>query len=147
MIIDIPDKYIIKSLDKGSIESYIKSKVSNLDPINIPNCNNTQIEPNDSRWIDFKNQRLTRGYDDSEIWVLYSTISKFIYPRLITFKENNSSFPCQLSKSKWNKYLDTMIFTFKSFSNGDALDLNEKDREKAFKGLDLFSKYFLDLWS
>lgn len=147
MIIEVPDKYIIESLDKDFINSYIKSKVSNLDPINIPNCNNTQIGLNDSRWDEFKQQRLTRGYDDSEMWNLCNTIAKFIYPRLVTFKENGSSFPCQLSESKWNKYLDTMIFAFKCFSKVDAIDLNEKDRKKAFKGLGLFSKYFLDLWS
>lgn len=147
MIIDIPDKYILNALDKDFINTYIKSKVSDLDPINIPNCNNTQIEPNNSKWEKFKKQRLTRGYDDSEIWSLYNTISKFIYPRLITFKENCISCPSNLSNDKWNEYLDIMIFAFKCFSSGDAFGLNKEDREKAFEGLDLFNKYFLHLWN
>ena len=57
------------------------------DPKNlgIPNINFSIYTDNDKREEKFLKQRLEIGFDESETWSLYTTISNFILPRLKKF--------------------------------------------------------------
>lgn len=113
-----------------------------LDSYNIPNVNFTLIDRGDKRWDDFKQQRLERGFDDSETWALDCTIAKFIEPRLRRFKEIKAGYPAIMSEEKWDDILDKMIYAFECI-NKDTISDNE---DSVDEGLDLFRKYFFNLW-
>lgn len=118
------------------------------------NVNFSLVEPeeNDERAKKFKEQRMTRGFDDSETWSLDSTIAKFLVPRLKAFKECKNGYPARMTEKKWNKILDEMIEGFELYLTHDEWELcqdkniyNEKSL-KVNKALKHFSKYFYDLW-
>ncbi len=105
------------------------------------------------RWWKFRWQKLTRGWNDSDTWNLDHTIAEFVLPRIKRFKEITISYPGHLDKDSWNKILDQMIFSFEAILN--EWNLNEpkmtvEERKeydkKVQEGLDLFGKYFRDLW-
>lgn len=109
-------------------------------------------EENDERAKKYKEQRMTRGFDDSETWNLDITIAKFLVPRLKAFKECKNGFPARLTEKKWNKILDEMIEGFELHCTKDEWefeqDINERNEKyaKVNKALKHFSKYFHDLW-
>ena len=113
-----------------------------LDSYNIPNVNFTLIDRGDIRWNDFKQQRLERGFDDSETWALDCTIAKFIEPRLRRFKEIKAGYPSIISEEKWDDILDKMIYAFECINKDTTYDNEDQVNE----GLDLFRKYFFNLW-
>lgn len=96
-------------------------------------------------------------------WELKFVFSKYIYPRLIEYKNevesrniqsipnwvivefNEENYNEDLLYSKWVEILELMIFAFKS---NLILDLNSDNdfEEKRNKGLMYFSKYFNNLW-
>lgn len=100
----------------------------------------------------YKEQRMTRGFDDTECWNLDITFSLFIIPRLKVFKELNDGYPARYnSKEEWDKILDEMIEGFELHSNKfnwDTADANEENGNmaKAKKAIRLFQENFFDLW-
>lgn len=93
-----------------------------------------------------KKQLKKRGFDDSETWNLDSTISRFIYPRLLRFVEVNNGYPNGLTEEKWNKILGKMSLAF--LPEPENYDTEEYTtwRKNRKKGLKLFTKYFDQLW-
>jgi hypothetical protein len=118
------------------------------------NVNFSLVKPeeNDERAKKFKEQRMTRGFDDSETWSLDITIAKFLVPRLKAFKECDNGYPARLTEKKWNKILDEMIEGFELYIKKDEWDfepdINTRNEmyAKVNKALKQFSKYFQDLW-
>lgn len=118
------------------------------------NVNFSLVKPeeNDVRAKKYKEQRMTRGFDDSETWSLDITIAKFLVPRLKAFKECNNGFPSRLTEKKWNTIIDEMIEGFELYINKDEWefehDINTRNEKyyKVNKALKHFSKYFQDLW-
>lgn len=118
------------------------------------NVNFSLVKPEeqDERAKIFKEQRMTRGFDDSETWNLDITIASFIVPRLKAFKECENGFPSRLTENKWDKILDEMIEGFELAIKKDEWeyeeDLNTRNEKltKVNKALKHFSKYFHDLW-
>jgi len=53
----------------------------------IPNICFSLTDVDDKREMEFKKQRLERGFDDSETWSLRDTIANFIIPRLERYEE------------------------------------------------------------
>lgn len=100
----------------------------------------------------YKEQRMTRGFDDTECWNLDITFSLFLIPRLKVFKELNDGYPARYnSKEEWDKILDEMIEGFELHSNKfnwDTADANEENGNmaKAKKAIRLFQENFFDLW-
>lgn len=100
----------------------------------------------------YKEQRMTRGFDDTECWNLDITFSLFIVPRLKVFKELNDGYPARYhSIEEWNKILDEMIEGFELHSNKfnwDTADSNEENGNmaKVKRALKLFQENFFDLW-
>lgn len=96
---------------------------------------------------EFKQQRIERGFDDSETWNLDLTIARFILPRLKRFIELTNGYPPDLTPEIWNEYLNKMKIAFESIVE-DAVEmyLPNYDRSKIDEGLELFSRYFKNLW-
>jgi hypothetical protein len=117
---------------------------SKIDTYGIENVNFSMIEKDDDRWELFKQQRLERGFDDSELWNLEFTIAKFILPRLIAFRQDLISHPCGMTSKEWEAVLDTMIYSFDAIVKDDK-ELHD-NFEKVKVGLDNFINYYFDLW-
>jgi hypothetical protein len=125
------------------------------DPMGIPNVNFSCFDKstNKERTKKYKKQRIERGFDDSELWNLDSTIAQFITPRLKAFKEYTQSYPGGMeSFEKWKEILDQMVEGFELWQNhweweneSDQNIINEK-RHKVDVALELFHKHFFDLW-
>lgn len=107
-------------------------------------------------WLFFW-QRLFRGWDDSETWGLDYSLAKQILPRLKKLRQKIQEHPCTPlidddSCEKWLDYLDKMIYSFSKIieqdDNNQGLNLDNtiKENEKIQEGLDLFGKYYRNLW-
>ena len=118
------------------------------DPYGIPNVCFSIIDENDTKWDIFEKQRLKRGFDDSEVWNLDATIARFIYPRLLVFIDDvikNQCHPVDLTFDEWVDILKEMTEGFKLMSqDNEKSDDEYKIIEKA---LDLFRKYYHNLWT
>ena len=111
-----------------------------------------------------------------EVWNLKSHLASCIYDSLLQFKNlDRTSYPSDISLETWEEYLDKMLFSFKEISSNfknDPLEIyagknlsdiftedfssdaertlamkeSKKYFDKIKEGLNLFSKYFNDLW-
>jgi hypothetical protein len=103
-----------------------------------------QLPKKDKRQARWKKQRKKRGFDDTELWNLNTTIATFILPRLKAFRKGSHGYPYALKNVEaWNKILDQMIEGFEQYVQDD---INKIDYEKTNKALDLFSEWFNALW-
>jgi hypothetical protein len=104
--------------------------------IDIPN-----IEPKEEEY--FANQRMERGFDDTEMWYLYSTITNFILPRLKRYQEiaDERIIRDQQLKDNVDSFLKAMelVAAKNNFSKDEKVQI--------FKGLNNFSKIFFSLWA
>ena len=103
-------------------------------------------------------QRVTRGWDDREIWSLDNTISKFVLPRLKLLKKNKHGIPCDfvnkdgsVREDEWNRKLDEMIWAHWFIVNQAELPYHRfhdhfGEWERCRAGLGYFGKYYLSLW-
>lgn len=142
----------IKSLDMCKFhyladnESYgYKKDISQKDAYGLTNVNFSVINPEDNRWDEFKKQRIIRGFDDTELWNLDSTIANFVYPRLVRFKEIKVGYPgCFSSNEEWDNVLSKIIKGFELMCDDNV----KKEDEDIIinEALCLFSKHFGDLW-
>lgn len=98
------------------------------------------------------------GFAKTESWNLSSTIARFILPRLIYLKESYHGLflddPSNrnsrvLLEEETDKIFDKMIYAFEHIAlkmNLDYSVMDEKDKKEIQEGLNLFAKYFLELW-
>lgn len=119
--------------------------VPSRDPYGIKNVCFSLINETDERWDDFMNQRLERGFDESELWNLDGTIAKFIYPRLKEFYEVCPNHPINMEQEVWLDILKQMVDGFELMASD--VDKSEEEFKIINNALKLFSKYFLDLWN
>lgn len=94
-------------------------------------------------------QRITRGWDDGDIYHLGYTIAKFSKPRLILFKEKACSFghPGNITSEEWDNIVDKMIVgTDLLIRDVEGEILSEEDHTRAMEGLELLGKWMADLW-
>lgn len=118
-------------------------------------------------YIKWKFQRLFRGYSDCDLWGLPEHFSKFLLKRLKAFRKmEKHGVPGCLVQSekngdideaaeKWNTIIDKMIYAFDyvlyndtRFCRAENYD-TKKEEEKYSKyeeGINLFAKYFHNLW-
>ena len=130
--------------NKGYEEGYKQAnKDKEVDLYQRENVNfSLSLPDTDERREEYKKQRLERGFDDTELWNLDSTIIKFILPRLKAFRENHAGYPgCLKSDEEWNDILDSMIKYFTACEKDDS-----EDMEFYKDGWDNFCKYFFCLW-
>lgn len=119
------------------------------DPYGIKNVNFSLIDNTDKRWEKFKKQRLERGFDNSELWNLDSTIANFVYPRLKAFYNDGDTggHPGRVTFEEWKTILQKMIVAFEIIIEKNVINFTEDDENDVDKGLKLFTAYFLDLWN
>jgi hypothetical protein len=98
-------------------------------------------------YLKFKYQKLTRGFDDSEIWNLDVTTANFLLPRLKRFKEINFGYPGEFnSMEEWNVILDDIIFAMEHTVKDTRGELSKREVKRVTRGNMLFGKYFKHLW-
>lgn len=102
-------------------------------------------------WFRYLWQRITRGWDNRELWNLDTTIAKFALPRLIEFRETGAEYghPCDLTHEEWLEIIDKIIYAMRSRVEDlepDALSLYQEYAERVQEGFELFGKWFGDLW-
>lgn len=83
------------------------------DPYGVPNTNFSLIDPQDSRWEDFKELRIKNGFDPSEIWALDTAILKFMLPRIEWLRDHFCGYPAYLTEEKWKETLDKICNAIK----------------------------------
>ena len=111
-----------------------------FDPYGVENINfSLDLKEDDERKEIFKKQRLERGFDETELWNLDTTILKFILPRLKAFKENTFGHPGDFKDmDDWLDCIDKMIKSIEDIINDES--------GADYEGLELFKKHFFDLW-
>lgn len=106
------------------------------------------------RWWLFRWQKLTRGFSDADAWNLDHTIAEFVLPRLKVFRQRLFGFPGHsITEKEWEEILDKMIFSMQAivdewdFTKAEmTMEEQKKHWEKIRDGLELFGKWFRDLW-
>jgi len=102
-------------------------------------------EDNNPRQDLWKEQQKQFGFDDRQLWGLDMTIATFVYPRLIRFKEIVISYPNGLTMQKWYDALDKMIEGFRLIIL-DQTVYTQEELDIQTEAIQLFSKYYFDLW-
>jgi hypothetical protein len=98
------------------------------------------------RFWRFLYQRLTRGWDDGDLWGLDTTIAKFTIPRLKEFRNKTCSFPSDFTFKGWLEAVDDMIYALETSADDDLRWDKDRDWDRVKKGHSLFGQYFMDLW-
>lgn len=110
------------------------------------------ITKKDKRYAKNAKQLKEWGFSDTETWSLYSPIAQFILPRLKRFKKIARCYPAGLTSEKWDVILGEMIFAFDWALTSDeqSMKMKKEEVDAAWKryeaGMDLFAKWFRDLW-
>lgn len=104
------------------------------------------LAPDDKRLPKYLAQYKKQGWDDTETWNLYFGISKYILPRLKRFRKIPCGHPMGITEKEWDEILSKMIWSFQ-FIVKDEINVPEGDWIKMQEGLDLFAKWFRDLWT
>lgn len=143
-------------------------KLETNDPYGVENVNFTLISSDDKRWGEYAEQRKERGFDDSELWSLDTTIAKFLLPRIKRYREVHCGYPASLTNERWNEILDKMVAAFEVYLYDNDL-INSEDTIKKFhkqgilgkkktleeclkthadfeEGIEYFHKYWTWLW-
>jgi hypothetical protein len=94
---------------------------------------------------DLYKQRLKYDFDDSDTWCLATTNAQWIVPRLERFMELRNGHPIGLSDQEWDEILNKILFAFKTIAKDDCT-LTYKNHEQIKEGLELYAKYYLNLW-
>lgn len=100
------------------------------------------------RSVRFLYQRLTRGWDDSQLWNLDVTISEYVLPRLKEYRKlySDSGIPSGIKTTKeWQEKIDAMISAFEIVLKNEGR-FNEKERIIVENGLTAFAEHFTSLW-
>ena len=113
------------------------------------------------RRVRFWWQRKTRGWDDSETWGLDHFLAAMIGPRIARLKELNNGYPCEIAAGygddegpkKWDEILDKMVLGFKLLEEDNCYfgepnweSKRDEEEKKIEEGLDIFRKYYRNLW-
>jgi len=101
-------------------------------------------------------QRIRWGFDDSDLWSLCDTFTKFILPRLKRFVDSGPGgypggpgFEDPGGYEKWVVILNKMVRAFELMEADEFLDTREernKRNEEIQLGLKYFAKYYQQLW-
>ena len=114
--------------------------------LGIPNICFSLTRQDDHRETVFKKQRIERGFDDSETWSLFYTITKFILPRLKCFREVYAGYPGSTTSEEWKSILDKMIRAFELVLRDNSKWMDEAEEKEYQEGMKLFSEWFRGLW-
>lgn len=112
--------------------------------IGVPNVCFSLTSKDDARNSSFVQQRIKRGFDDSETWSLYQTIASFIIPRLQRYLElsrENIQDPYQGWQDDLRLVLDALTIL-----KDDGHPMGPENQKVVDAGLKKFSEIFERLW-
>lgn len=98
----------------------------------------------------FLYQRLTRGYDDRDVWDVSEGLTRFLRPRLKAYikwqSEHGMHVPQDFQKdpAAWLNVLSKIDFALDIIDKGDYR--REGSEADVQNGLALLGKYYRDLW-
>lgn len=134
----------------GYLSTYdIYFKDGTVDPkeVGIPNICFSLLEDNDKedRKELFKQQRVERGFDNSETWCLASTIAAFTIPRLEKYIELSGE---MLLRTEEQKEEIKAILTLMKLTVRDSgsWTFDKKEEEQVAKGLQALADNWFSLW-
>lgn len=111
----------------------------------IPNICFSLTDADDKREMEFKKQRLERGFDDSETWSLRDTIANFIIPRLERYEEIAKDFIKR--EPELEEDIECFLNAMKLVARDNGtLILTEEEEKQMWRGLEAFPKMFMSLW-
>lgn len=118
----------------------------------MKNVNFSIAEKSDEDWNLLKQQRMDRGFDDTELINLDTTIAKFIIPRLDAFIESvkrRGCYPAILkSPEEWIDILEKIRNSLNMYMDEeDSSETDAMNIEKIQEGCELLGKYFTYLWT
>lgn len=98
----------------------------------------------DVRIHKYHKQYQENGFDDTVTWNLANEVSRFLIPRLKRFKEVNIAYPGDgITYEQWNEIIDRMIYAHEV----EIIDSpTDEQWEKHKEGMELFHKYYRNLW-
>ncbi len=99
------------------------------------------------RWLLYWWQRRTRGWDDSDLWNLDYSLAKLILPRLKKFGQSPWGIPGDLTEEEWNANIQAMIKSFEIIASDNYWDHTPEQNAEIQRGLDLFAKWYMALWT
>lgn len=115
--------------------------------LNIPNLCFSLVSENDKRNVEFKKQRIERGFDESETWALNLTIAKFIIPRLELYEKKKKAKDILKREPELIKDIENFLNAMKLIVNNEGLFFSDKEEEEIYnKGIKAFPKIFNSLW-
>jgi hypothetical protein len=112
----------------------------------VPNISFSLTDKSDKREVEYSKQRIERGFDDSETWSFDTTIASFILPRLRRFKEVRGGYPSSITNDEWDNILDKMIIGFDLVIKDCNGIISDEEVKQMNEGMDLFRRWFFDLW-
>ena len=121
------------------MQSYIKVDIKH---IGVPNICFSLTDADDEREKGYSEQRIERGFDNSELWNLNTTIAWFVFPRLKAFREESCGYPGNLSNEEWDAILQKMERSFEIVVDDN---MDEAVAEEYKEGMELFTKWFAAL--
>lgn len=122
-----------------------KKVLTDIKYLDIPNVCFSLTSKKDKREKVFSEQRMERGFDDSETWSLRDTIGKFTLPRLKRFKEIYTE--KIVNEDDTYKKLDLAIRAFELLirDNG-TFTLTQEEHKEYDDGMKAYHEIFLGLW-
>jgi len=113
--------------------------------LGIPNINFSLTSKEDKREELFKEQRLKRGFDDSETWSLTDTICLFIIPRLEEYQKKANGYLKR--EDTLVERIDGFLEALKLLSRDDGIcTFTEEEEKQVERGLKAFPDIFRSLW-
>lgn len=111
--------------------------------LGVPNVCFSLTNKDDEREEDYKQQRVERGFDDSETWSLDMTIARFIIPRLERYIEISKEIFADTDVNNTHiKDCNLFLNSMKCVANNEQLTKDKEIQE----GLDVFPTLFKALW-
>lgn len=117
------------------------------------------------RKLKMKRQRAEQGYCDEDIYNVYDWFLNIVPRVLIDFNKNRIGHPCDLTDKEWDNIIERIIFCLSEANEDICTQTNEfspvtnltkwEEREDELgkyrnsmlkEGLELFTKYFWNLW-
>lgn len=123
------------------------SKIDNRDVkyLGVPNICFSLLSDDDKREELYAQQRIERGFDDSETWSLSGTMSAFLLPRLTRFIELDSrnTVRDQETIDHFNNF--KKLLELENRDNGIRI-FTDDENIMIEKGLDAFKEIFFKMW-
>jgi len=98
---------------------------------------------------DRSNSEVKIKIDYWDSWSADYTLAQVIHPVLVQLKNTTNSYPSTLEPEEWDTILDKMIASFGRYVTQEYWDSDmwsEEENKEFQEGINLFAKYYRDLW-